>query len=248
MKLMANETCKDATVTANSATVNYPVTNVLDSRLSRIFKTDASTTATILFDAGSAVKVAAVTIANHNMVTGGTYKVQGNATNVWTSPTVDETITFASGNMTKQFTGGTLRYWRISIVNATNPDGFISIGRIWLGDSYTMPDISPVVGHTVNSNSLKSISVSGQSYLDKRYYSSVYSVKFRKFTQAVKAEIIAQFKLIDIGVPFFITFDEPKLDFGTVYVTIDIDSMNFNILRTINRDYETALSFVEEVK
>ena len=197
---LANETCKDATLTANSSTVNYPVTNVLDSRLSRIFKTDASTTATIVFDALTAVKVDSVVIANHNITSGGTYKIQGNATDSWVAPTVDETITFASGNMTKQFTGGTLRYWRISIVNATNPDGFISIGRAWLGDSFTTPDISPVVGHSRNSNSIKSISVSGNSYMD----------------------------------------------LGTIYVTVDGDSLNFNLL--INSDYyETALSIMEEV-
>ena len=246
MILMANETCKDASLTANSATVNYPATNVLDSRLSRIFKTDASTTATIVFDALTAVKVDSVVIANHNMVTGGTFKVQGNATDSWGAPTVDETITFASGNMTKQFTGGTLRYWRISIVNATNPDGFISIGRVWLGDGFTMPSISPTVGHSRSSASVKSISVSGQSYMDARYFSSNISVKIPAVTATEKANLISQFETIDIGVPFFVTFDESNISLGTIYVTWDGDSLNFNLLNN-PLYWETALSLQEEV-
>ena len=67
MILLANETCKNATITANSADVNYPVSNIVDSRLTRLFRTDSNTTAEIVFNAGSAVGVSFVAIANHNI-------------------------------------------------------------------------------------------------------------------------------------------------------------------------------------
>ena len=247
MILLSNETTKDATLTANSAIINYPVTNVLDSRLSRIFKTSSNTTATIVFDVGSAVTVTSVAIANHNISSGvTTLKVQGNATDAWGAPSVDETLTYSSGIITKQFTGGSYRYWRINIVDAGNSDGYISLGRVGLYDSFTLPDISPSVGHTRNSNSVKSISVSGQSYLDKRYFNSIYSVRFPKLSHTEKENLISQFETIDIGEPFFCRFDETELDFDTVYVTFDQDSLSFNLL--INSDYyESSFSLTEEV-
>lgn len=130
MILKANETLKDATLTANSAVVNYPVTNILDSRLSRIFRTSSSTTAEIVFDAGSAVTVDSVCIAAHNITSSvTTLKFQGNASDVWTSPSIDETLTWDADIITKDFTGGSYRYWRIQVIDGTNPDGYIEIGR-----------------------------------------------------------------------------------------------------------------------
>jgi len=247
MKLLNNETCKYASLVANSAVVNYPVSNILDSRLSRIFKTDSNTTATIVFDAGSAVIVNSIAIANHNISSSvTTLKIQGNATDIWTSPSVDETLTYSSGIITKLFTGGSYRYWRIQIVDGSNPDGYISIGRAWVGKYFTMPYISPIIGHSRVSKSVKSVSVSGQSYMDARYFNSTIAVKFPLVTHAEKANMIAEFERIDIGVPFFVTFDETDSDLGILYVTIDQDSLNFNLLRNRNY-YETALSLIEEI-
>lgn len=247
MILLANETTADATLTPNSVDINYPVSNILDSRLSRIFKTDSSTTCTIVFDAGSAVTVTAVAIANHNISSGvTTLKIQGNATDAWGAPSVDETLTHSSGVITKTFTGGSYRYWRLHIVDAGNSGGYISLGRVGLYNRFATPDISPVIGHSRNSQSVKSISVSGQSYMDTRYFNSSISVKFPAMTATEKANLITQFETIDIGEPFFVTFDESNISLGTVYCTIDQNSINFNLLA--NPEYwEGAISFMEEV-
>ena len=90
MIIAAKETLKDATLTVNSILVNYPVTNILDSRLSRIAKTDTNTTMTIVFDAGSSVTVDSISLANHNISNAAAIKFQGNATDAWGSPSVDE--------------------------------------------------------------------------------------------------------------------------------------------------------------
>lgn len=248
MILLADETTKDATLTPNSENINYPATNILDSRLSRVFRTvAATTTATIVFDAGAAITVDSIAIANHNISSGvTTFKIQGNATDAWGGPSVDETLTWAAGIVTKRFTGGSYRYWRIHIIDAGNTDTYIELGRVFLADMFTTPDISPSVGHSRNSASIKSVSVSGQSYGDSRYFSSLISVRFPKISHAEKANLITQFETIDIGQPFFVTFDETELDLGTIYCTIDGAGLNFNLL--INSDfYESNISLIEEV-
>ena len=246
MIFLANETTKDATVSANSVDIQYPVSNVLDSRLTRLYKTDSSTTAEIVFDAGSAVTVDSIAIANHNISSGvSTLKVQGNATNSWATPSIDETLTYSSGVITKTFTGGSYRYWRVYIIDAGNSDGYISIGRIFLADSFTAPDISPTFGHTRKSSSVKTQSIGGQSYQDTRYFASLVSVKWPAVTATEKSNLITQFETIDIGSPFFVTFDESNISIGTLYVTIDQDSLNFNLLAN-PKYWEAALSLLEE--
>ena len=247
MRLKTDETCSVAILTANSSTLNYPVGNVLDSRLSRIFKTDSSTTATIVFDCSAAVNVTSIIIANHNISSGvTTLKLQGNATDSWGTPSVDETLTWASGHIIKDITQASYRYWRIQIIDAGNSDGFISIGRAWIGDLYQSPGIAPAINHNRVSESVKSITPSGQSYQDTRYKYSIITTTWPKLSHAEKAAIFAIFDDIDIGTPFFVTFEESNSDLGTLYVTIDNDSINASLLS--NQAYYTAsINYKEEV-
>lgn len=247
MIIKANETLKDAALSANSTDINYPLSNLLNSLLTKSYRTDSNTTATIVFDAGSAVTVNSIDIANHNISSGvTTFKIQGNATDAWGAPSVDETVTWASGVINKDFTGGSYRYWRLHIIDAGNSDGYIKLGRVFGSDNFTMPGLNPTFSHKRMSNSLKTTTVSGQSYQDVRYFNSIISVRLSKITHAQKADIITEFETIDIGKPFFITFDETSLDIGTLYVTFDSDAYNFNILRNASF-YETSMSFVEEI-
>ena len=247
MRLKTDETCKDANITANSSTLNYPVSNVVDSRLSTIFKTDSSTTATIVFDCAAAVNVTSIIIANHNISSGvTTLKLQGNATDSWGTPSVDETLTWASGHIIKDITQASYRYWRIQIIDAGNSDGFISIGRAWIGDLYQAPDIAPAINHNRNSESVKSISASGQGYQDTRYKYSIVTATWPKLTHTEKAEIFAIFDAIDIGTPFFVTFEETQSDIGTLYVTLDNDSINMSLLSNVNY-YTAGINFRQEV-
>ena len=83
--------------------------------------------------------------------------------------------------------------------------------------------------------------------MDGRYFAEKIAVKFRKVTHTEKANMITQFETIDVGIPFFVTFNESVLDLGTIYVTWDGDGLNFNLLRNSSY-YETNISLQEEVK
>ena len=246
MIIAASETLKNGSVSANSNNVNYPVSNVFDSRLSRLYKTVAAiTTAEIVFDAGAAVTVNSISIANHNISSSvTTLKWQGNETNAWTSPSVDETLVYSSGIINKQFTGGSYRYWRLQVVDATNTDTFISIGRIYGSEQSNPPPISPSFSHTRISESRKSIGISGSVYGDKRYFYDLISINWSIITQAEKALIIAWFETLDITDPFFIIFDESDMDLEAQYVTIDSPQVSFNYKRN-PKWQEASMTFRE---
>ena len=68
-------------------------------------------------------------------------KLQGNHADVWASPVVSETLTFDEdiGVYSKFFTTKqSLRYWRVQIVDPTNPDLYVQIGKIVLSDATTL--------------------------------------------------------------------------------------------------------------
>jgi len=247
MIIMSNETLKDATLTPNSNIINYPTTNILDSRVDRIFRTDSVTTATIVFDAGSAVTVDSINILNHNISASvSTLEFQGNATDSWGAPSVDETLTYAAGVITKQFTGGSYRYWRLNIVDGSNPDGYIELGRVSGCDAYTTPGISPNVTHERQDAGVKTTNTTGGTYYDERYFYELVSVSYPALTHAQKAEMWDIFRAIGKGTPFFVTFEETGMDLGTLYVTIDQDGISANLLS--NSDYYSfGLALREEV-
>ncbi len=248
MILKAIETCKDATLTTNSINIFNSVDNILDSRLSRVYKTEAGiTTAEIVFNCGSAVAVSGVAIANHNITSSvTTLKLQGNATDVWTSPSVDETLTWDSGIITKNITEASYQYWRIQIIDATNPDTYIKLGRVWIGESYRTAGNQVMIPHDRKSASLKTRSIAGQSYTDRRYQYSLVSTKWPLLTEEQNNKVLSIFESVDVGTPFFVTFDKAGSILGTLYVTIDEDGLKSTPLGNRNL-YTMGMDFRQEV-
>lgn len=248
MILKTNETLFDAALSSNSENVNFPLTNLFDSRLSRYYRTDTgTTTATIVFDPGSAVTVNSICIAGHNISSGATIKFQGNATDSWGAPTIDETLTWSSGVINKDFTGDTLEYWRLHIIDAGNTDTFIKIGRAYGSDAYSTPVISWEVSHSHESDTVKNRNPVGVTYGDIRIKSELISVKWPKILTATdKPALIAAFDQVDITKPFFVTFDDSVSLLGTLYVTIDTNGLHFVYYK--NAVYsKAAISFIEEI-
>ena len=133
-----------ATVTASSdATSGLTGANVVDDLVGKPWRSTGDTSEQLVFDLGSAKQIKAIGIHVFNLTSAATVKVQANATNSWGSPTLDDTVamvTDADSNVLERlvWTGNqTLRYWRIDIADAANPDGYIQIGRVIGGDYWT---------------------------------------------------------------------------------------------------------------
>lgn len=72
-----------------------------------------------------------------------TIKLQGNHTNSWASPAVDLTLTYRENVLAYIDTdgiGGTTpyRYWRLKIVDQDNPNGYVTLGGVYLGTHVTI--------------------------------------------------------------------------------------------------------------
>jgi hypothetical protein len=72
-----------------------------------------------------------------------TLKLQGNATDTWASPSYDQTITYDEQALIDLKTSGddglhasALRYWRLSIVDKANSNGYVELSNVYLGEYY----------------------------------------------------------------------------------------------------------------
>lgn len=126
-----------ATITESSEDVNYPVENVQDQRLATSWRSATLTAQTVIIDLGTAQTVTTAAIIGHNITATASVLTVAGGTSASVFATA-ETLTHDAGMILKFFTGQSYRYWKFSVDNQGNADGYISIGRLWLGPYITV--------------------------------------------------------------------------------------------------------------
>jgi len=132
----------DASLSVSSSESGFPVTNTQHRWHTRTWRSELGLTgglsdAYIKADLGYAYDIEAFIIKNHNfsmLESSDGLRIQANDTDVWGAPALDEVIPVTSGLIIKFFSSTqNYRYWRIVMTDALNPDGYLEIGRIFLG-------------------------------------------------------------------------------------------------------------------
>lgn len=230
-----------STATENA---NFPLANLQHQFKTKTFRTDVDQASPldgeVTWDMGSAIQINAIAIINHNLDSGGTYKLQGNATDSWGSPTVDETITHNSGMMLKYITGDTLRYWRLDIAKST--DTFIEMGRVFLV-SYYQParQYNTRWSQTPVDSSRQSSSEGLQIHSDEQDMHDLLALTFNQISDAEKYNNLLPFlNNVKKSKSFVISLDiDNYLSELSFYVKIDrmppiqhqiVGLHNFNIV------------------
>jgi hypothetical protein len=114
------------TPSASTSDTDYPVTRLYDyEHARRYWKSTVATDSWVKADLGSSKLIKGILI---NYVNFGSCSIQANATDVWTSPTYNQSVTVAAHNLTGRYQhfvlpNVTLRYVRIFIPTQTPNDG-----------------------------------------------------------------------------------------------------------------------------
>ena len=201
------------TLTPSSEAPNLPVENVQAIHLSNKWRTTAAATENVVGGSAVAFTPDCAFIAGHNISSAAVVKIQGNDADVWVGPTVDITMTRGK-TVYYAFAGFAAHlYWRFLITDPTNPDGYIEIGRLWLGASTSLANgPSRGMAETMHDTTAQSFSITGQLYSDRGIRFKSYDVYFPFFTDAVKVTVETFADAVGLGVPFFITYDTAKAD------------------------------------
>lgn len=147
-------------------------------------------------------------------------KLQGNETNVWTSPSYTQTLTYNDQVISLFDDDGlhteALRYWRLYIEDRDNTAGYVEIGSIFLG-IYFQPTTGaiqfPLSGGYID-RSQTSFSEGGQTFSDIRQKSEALDFDWKYLTYSEKEEIDAIFDNSGTSLPFFIQLD-PDMVFSS---------------------------------
>lgn len=130
-------------ITASTEDFLYPVSNLLSQRVAKAFRTQDASAQTVVFDLGTAQNVNTIAIIGHNLTASATLTIEANAADSWGSPSVSTSLTYIDGPIIKYLSSSeSYRYWRLSIDDATNTDGYISLGVVWLGEYLTIDPAS----------------------------------------------------------------------------------------------------------
>ena len=170
MRILYNNWVSSATITPLTEDPNYLFEDAWqDTRLTRYARTVDDDDQTFILDLGSKRAVDYCTILGHNFTSGATIKIQGNASNVWTAPSVDITLTYTANNIYYAFSSTqTYRYWRLTVDDASNTDTYLQISKLWLSSYLQLPYMAKSQKIPTASTSTAQESISGQSYGDKK--------------------------------------------------------------------------------
>jgi len=97
-------------------------------------------------------------------------KIQANATDVWTTPAVDQTLTIDNTYVLASHffaTDQTYRYWRVTISDPGNGYGFVELGVVWLGKGLDIPSAQNGFKFSLTDTSRQIANDFGHKYVDE---------------------------------------------------------------------------------
>lgn len=146
-----------------------------------------------------------------------TVKLQGNASNSWTSPAYDQTLTLTDFGVALSSTTGlhssALRYWRISIVDRDNSRGYVELSSLLLGDTLTMTQGAPqfpLVAREVDL-STQTRTMSGASFAAVLGKTAEIELDWQFLTKSEMEAIKDLFADVGVGFPFHLILDPDQV-------------------------------------
>jgi hypothetical protein len=203
----------------------YPVENVLDKRLPKLWRGTEDDEQRIVIDFGSAIEIQAIAILGHNFDQ-HTVRVEANDTDSWVAPAVSYTPADFKKIIWTLYDGTNYRYWSI-FIDSTYTDTIPEIGYLYLGNLFNLPiDMSRDFSKKKTDNSSSIQSDQGSQYTYDGVRLRQLNVKF-PYIQEDYAELLdAMFDAVHKQ-PFITIFDitDSHSSFDPIYgfVNTDVD-------------------------
>jgi len=179
----------DAPVSGGSWETAYPLTNIKTRYLYQRARStdDLATSSTIIIDTGENQNIGVVALIRTNLTTNATVRIQGYSNAGLTTLTYDSTAlpVYEGGEWAHHFTPTAARYFKVTISNPGNPDGYIELGRVFIGWRF-MPEVCTDWGLNINVESKTAVleALAGPEYFDSRPNRRIVTGQWSWLTQA----------------------------------------------------------------
>lgn len=206
--------------TASSEETGYPIENLIQRWHTRCWRSTDDTAEWLKVNLQSALDVRAFVFKNHNFTAGATVKLQANATDSWSSPSIDDTLSITSGQLVKIYeTVQNYQWWRLSMVDASNPDTYLKGGRLFLGDFFE-PTMNFTDDHVrkLRDPSIKQYSSGGQVSSNQKTHYREFTYDFKWVYTPDEQTFEQIFNAVGQSLPYFICQDADDAINKTFYV------------------------------
>ncbi len=148
--------------------------------------------------------------------------LKGNSSDAWTSPAFSQVLTYSQDVIALLDSDGlhtsALRYWRLEIVDPSNPDGYIELSNVYLGEVFepSQGAVQFPFDQKYQDFSTVSQSKSGVRFADIEQVSEVFDLSWFALTKSEAETLRDFFELYGTYYPFWIALD-PNEVFSTDY-------------------------------
>lgn len=168
----------------------------------------------LLFDLKTTEEINSVVLLwgkdQYNLSSSAEIRIQANATSNFSSPAVDQVLTFNNEfEIASHYfsTSQSFRYWRVVIKDPMNPRGYVNLGVVILGKSDQLDDPENGFSFTQVDNSTITRTDFGQEYADTYPITTQLSMDFSVMEYATAEKFILLFQRVGIRVPIFVAMD-----------------------------------------
>lgn len=167
-------------------------------------------------------------------------RVQASATNLWTSPAVDEVLTVDNHYLVASHffsSPQSYRYWRLVVTDPSNPDLFVELGMVWIGENIRFREPENGFKFSLADTSKVSSTDFGHEYVDEYPLMSSLQFNYSYIGYETAQALEDAYRSNGVRKPVLVVFDESELvftknhfliygkfpkQFGTDHVNFDI--------------------------
>lgn len=205
---------ESATLSGGNWNASYPQSNIATKYLYQRARTaNALAVSTkITMDLQSIQDVAVVAICKHNMTPDvATVQIEASSSSGFSPLLYDSgaMTVYTGDDFCAAFASVAARYWRISIVDTSNWDGYVEIGRVFIGPGFSA-DRNASWGYSCGYESASSVvqALGGAEYPEIRPNRRVYQFAWDYLTDAEKSRLLRIKQTQDITGEVFFIFDD----------------------------------------
>jgi hypothetical protein len=177
-------------------------------------------------------------MVGNKLTSNAVVKIQASQTNVWTSPTVDTTLTFDDTYLTYTHfysSDQSYRYWRLKIVDTANPYLYVEVPKLILSDSIQLTQVPSIgFGHTLSDPSTIKKTPYGQSFGDILPTTRGIDFSYRALSAADLEDIYELYTRVGKTTPIGVALDSQATLF---------DKDRFFMYGRFNREYAAKHDF-----
>ena len=274
MQIIYNNDVINSDVTTNSENLNYPVTNIQDTRLSRFYRSEVNENVLIdLYKENMTQVYKSCILVNTNLSVRAAITIRANVENSFINAPFEATFIQSGDTWISQFeepespdykesimfgdlmfddfmfgeeTLSTYNYWQIEIDDPANKSDYVQMGAIILGGVLQLPAMEQNQTISNVTTSLKSFGNSGQLYGSSRYNYKEAKANFPFITKDKKLEIETMFEFTDNYKPVLMLMYEDDLTIlKPLYCNLNFETLVFERNKNISSPFKCSFNFRE---